>query len=171
MKTLIITGSPRKGMYSDRIAGMIKEIKGGEIVHLRDKKISPCRGCDACKKNDGALCIFHDDMASLYEEFTSSDTVVLLSPVYWWQVTAQMKAFIDRLYALPHEAWKGRKYVVILNGAAENDDNEFRILHDAMREMFDYLGVEMRYLGVGTSDDDAYDANTALIRAFIEENI
>lgn len=171
MKTLIITGSPRKGMYSDRIATVIKEIKGGDIVHLREKKISPCRGCDACKRNDGALCIYRDDMAPLYEEFTSSDTVVLLSPVYWWQVTAQMKTFIDRLYALPHEAWKGRKYVVILNGAAENDDNEFRILHDALREMFDYLGVEYRFLGVGTTDDEAFTRNLPLIESFIEENI
>ena len=81
-----------------------------------------------------------------------------------------MKTFIDRLYALPHEAWKGRRYIVILNGAAENDDTEFRILHDAFKEMADYLGVNFRYLGVGTTDCDAFEANRALISSFIEEN-
>lgn len=171
MKTLIIAGSPRKGMYSDRIAGMIKETKGGDIVYLRDKKIAPCRGCDACRRNNGALCVFHDDMDELYEKFTQSDTIVLLSPVYWWQVTAQMKAFIDRLYALEHKAWEGKKAVVILNGGAENDDVEFRILHDAFSEMFSYLAVDFKYLGVGTSDDDAFMKNEALLNTFIEENI
>lgn len=171
MKTLIIAGSPRKGMYSDRIADMIKEAKGGEIVRLREKKIAPCRGCDMCRKNNGALCVFHDDMDELYDKFTSSGTVVLLSPVYWWQVTAQTKLFIDRLYALPLEAWKGRRYVVILNGGAESGDVEFRILHDAFKEMFDYLGVDSEYLGIGTSDDKAYAEALPLLRSFIEEKI
>ncbi len=171
MNRLIITGSPRKGMYSDRIAEMIKDIEGGDIVHLREKKIAPCRACGCCKKNGGALCIYHDDMDTLYKDFMSAGTVVLLSPVYWWQVTAQMKTFIDRLYALPHEAWKGRKYAVILNGGAENDDVEFRILHDAFKEMFEYLGVDYRFLGVGTTDDEAFTRNLPLIESFIEENI
>ena len=82
-----------------------------------------------------------------------------------------MKAFIDRLYALDHEVWKGKKVVVILNGGAEDDDVEFRILHDAFKEMFDYLSVDFRYLGIGTTDEKAFEAKEAKIRSFIEENI
>ena len=171
MSTLIITGSPRKGMFSDSIADMIKEMKGGDIVHLREKNIAPCTACEYCHRDKGNLCIRKDDMAPLYNAVKDSDTLVLLSPIYWWQVTAQMKAFIDRLYALDHEVWKGKKAVVILNGGAEDDDVEFRILHDAFKEMFDYLSVDFRYLGIGTTDEKAFEAKEAKIRSFIEENI
>lgn len=171
MSTLIITGSPRKGMFSDRMADMIKEMKGGDIIHLREKKISFCHACEYCHKDKGNLCIQKDDMTPLYDSVEKAGTIVLLSPIYWWQVTAQMKTFIDRLYALSHECWKGKRVVVILNGAAEDDDVEFRILHDAFKEMFDYLSADFRYLGVGTVDEEAFRAKEAEIQSFIEKNI
>ena len=171
MSTLIISSSPRKGMYSDRMADMVKEMKGGEIVRLREKKIAPCLACEYCNRKEGNLCIQKDDMTALYDAFRKADTLVLLSPIYWWQVNAQMKAFMDRLYALGHEDWKGKKVAVILNGGAEDDDVEFRILHDAFSEMFDYLGVDFRYLGIGTVDEEAFDKKKDRIRSFIEENI
>ncbi len=165
MSVLIIAGSPRKGMFSDRIAEIAEERSGGKTVYLRERKIGYCRACDICRK-DGE-CIQRDDMSLLYEEIRHSDTIVLVSPVYWWQVTAQMKTFIDRLYALGEEVWKGKKAAVILNGAADDDDAEFRILDDAFSQMFTYLGCDYRYLGVGTKDEDDYRNKEEKIREFI----
>lgn len=171
MNTLIIAASPREGMYSDRIADIVKEKTEGIIVHLRKLKIGFCHACDYCKTMKEGECIQTDDMTALYYAIRSADRVVLLSPVYWWQVTAQMKTFMDRLYALRAEDWKNKKFIVILNGAAENDDKEFVILKEAFDEMFSYLGVPYSYLGVGTEDEEAWKKNEDMVRKFIMDNI
>ena len=170
MNTLIVTGSPRKGMFSDRIAEEIRKKTDGTVIHLREKTLSPCRACEYCHKKGNGECAIKDDMSALYPLFREADTIVLVSPIYWWQVTAQMKTFIDRLYAVGHDEWKGKKAVVILNGGAEDDDVEFRILRDAFSEMFSYLSVDFRYLGVGTTDEKAYENERDRLHSFIEEN-
>lgn len=168
MNTLIISSSPRKGMFSDRIAEIVKEKSDGKIVHLREKKIGVCHACDYCKEIKKGLCIQSDDMTTLYDDFRSSDTIFLISPIYWWQVNAQMKLFIDRLYALESIDWKDKKVVVILNGAAEDNDVEFTILKNAFDEMFSYLGVEHAFLGVGTSDENDWANKIEKVSSFIE---
>ncbi len=170
MNTLIVTGSPRRNMFSDRIAEEIRKKTNGTVIHLRDRRISPCRACEYCHTKGSGECAIKDDMTPLYTLFSEADSIVLVSPVYWWQVTAQMKTFIDRLYAVGHDEWKGKKAVVIVNGGAEDDDVEFRILRDAFSEMFSYLSVDFRYLGVGTTDEKAYEKESERLRLFIEEN-
>lgn len=168
MNTLIIAGSPRKGMYSDRIAEIIQKKTGGKIVHLREKNIGPCHACEYCHDIRKGECIQKDDMSELYADFRRADTIVLVSPIYWWQVTAQMKTFIDRLYALGEDDWKGRKAMVILNGGAEDDDVEFKILHDVFKEMFDYLGVDYSFLGIGTSSEEDWEKKQNKLSKFID---
>ncbi len=168
MNTLIITSSPRKGMFSDRIAEIVKEKSGGKIVHLREKKIGLCHACDYCKEIKTGRCIQTDDMTPLYDDFRSSDTIFLISPIYWWQVNAQMKLFIDRLYALDNIDWKDKKVVVILNGAAEDSDIEFTILKNAFDEMFSYLGVEHAFLGVGTNDESDWSNKIEKVSSFVD---
>lgn len=158
-------------MYSDRIAAIAEEKTGGKIIHLREKKINVCHACGYCREIREGECIQKDDMTQIYQDFLASDTVFLISPVYWWQVTAQMKTFIDRLYAFKRDDWKGKKFVVILNGAASDDDVEFRILHDAFREMFSYLGVEYSFLGVGTEDEEDWNRKKGKIGEFITSSI
>lgn len=170
MDTLIIAGSPRKDMYSDRIAKLINKKTDGKVVHLREKKISPCHACEYCHEVRKGECIQRDDMTELYAEFRGADTIVLVSPIYWWQVTAQMKTFMDRLYALGEDDWKGKKAVVILNGGAEDNDVEFIILHNAFKEMFDYLGVEYSFLGLGTSSEDDWNKKQKKLEDFINSN-
>ena len=168
MKTLIITSSPRKGMFSDRIAEIVKEKSGGEIVHLRDKKIGVCHACDYCREIKKGECIQRDDMTPIYDCLRSCDTIFLLSPIYWWQVNAQMKLFIDRLYALENIDWKDKKVVVILNGAAEDSDVEFKILNNAFDEMFSYLDVEHAFLGVGTNDERDWAKKIEKVSSFVD---
>jgi multimeric flavodoxin WrbA len=48
-----------------------------------------------------------------YESLVKCDLLVLASPVFWWGVTAQLKAFIDRMYAQPFKIWRGKKVKLI----------------------------------------------------------
>lgn len=61
--------------------------------------IQGCQGCGACQKN-GNKCVIQDKMQSIYPFFESSDTIVLASPLYFWSISARLKSFIDRLYAI-----------------------------------------------------------------------
>lgn len=171
MKALIVAGSPRKGMYSDRLSEMYKTLTDGKLVYLRTLSASPCRGCDYCKEINEGECIQKDDMSLLYNDFRSSDTLAIFSPVYWWEVTAQTKLFIDRLYAMPHSEWKDKKFVVVVNGEAEDDDREYQILHDAFSEMADYVGAKLYFLGVGTPNDKEFEKKSSKVLDFLRKTM
>ncbi|MCI7605827.1 MAG: flavodoxin family protein [Spirochaetales bacterium] len=168
MSLLIVTGSPREGMYSDRIGDMLYSLGGGKLVHLREKKIGPCHACDYCKEINIGECIQRDDMTSLYKDIRESDTIAIISPIYWWQVSAQTKVFIDRLYSLEKEDLEGKKFIVIINGAEKSGDKEYSTLEDAFKMMTDYLKMKLEFLGVGTGDEDEWNENKEMIQEFLE---
>ena len=72
-----------------------------ETLFLQDLEISPCRGCDTCRKPDSKGCAIKDDMQGIYPKLIRADAWVIASPVYWFTMSAQTKIFMDRCYALP----------------------------------------------------------------------
>ncbi|WP_180979937.1 flavodoxin family protein [Mesotoga sp. B105.6.4] len=56
----------------------------------------PCPGRDKCK-NDGESCVIEDDMLDLYGEVVAADVIIFSTPIYWWNMSAQLKTFLDRL--------------------------------------------------------------------------
>ena len=156
--TVVIAGSPRKGMYSDRLAEAYSSRKeNSEIIYARSLKAGPCKACEYCHGKGNGICVQKDDMADALERIRKADEIALFSPIYWWQVTSQMKLVIDRLYAMDHKEWEGKKLTVVLNGATEDDDREFALLRDLFKEMADYLKLDFTFLGVGTTDDAAFE--------------
>ena len=151
---IVIAGSPRKGMYSDRIAERFAGLTDSEIIYARNLRIGPCRACGYCKGAGNGTCVQKDDMPSVLESIRTSDGIALISPVYWWQTTAQIKLVIDRLYALRDGELKGKKLAVIMNGEAEDSDAEYRILSEQFSEMAGYLGMKYSFLGCGTPEGD-----------------
>ena len=121
-KVLIINGSPRKnGNCSCLIQTLAEGVNenGGisEIINLQELKIAPCNACDACRKNKTKSCIIEDDMIPLYSKVAQADAIVFASPTYWFNISAQTKLFIDRLYAVENEeiyALTGKKIGIIL---------------------------------------------------------
>jgi multimeric flavodoxin WrbA len=104
-QVLVILGSPRKEGNSSALAARISRgarSAGAEVetVFLHALKISPCRGCDTCKKQDSRGCAIKDDMQEIYRKLIKADAWVIASPVYWFTMSAQTKMFMDRCYAL-----------------------------------------------------------------------
>lgn len=102
-KVLILEGSPRlKGnscILSDEFARSAEEAGYTvEKIPVARKKVAGCLGCNACYRNDG-ICVQKDDMAEIREKMLEADVIVLASPIYFYSMTAQMKAVIDRTYA------------------------------------------------------------------------
>lgn len=99
----ILTGSPRKEGNSDLMAdAFIKGAKaqGHRVTKFETarKKISGCRACDKCW-SQGNACVFRDDFSELEPLVETADVLVLVSHLYWFSMSAQIKAAIDRLYA------------------------------------------------------------------------
>ncbi|MCR4949890.1 MAG: flavodoxin family protein [Solobacterium sp.] len=102
---LIISASPAKDGNTDLLSAQFKrgaEEAGHrtEQVFLRQKKIGYCHACNYCKRPETAgVCAIKDDMAELMEQLRAADVIVLATPVYYYNVNARMKTFIDRTYA------------------------------------------------------------------------
>jgi multimeric flavodoxin WrbA len=110
MKVLGIHGSPRRGgntelLLKELLRGCKAEGAEVEEVFLRELKISPCLEIYACKK-DGQ-CPINDDMKSLYQKLVETDVLAVASPIFFYAVSAHLKAVIDRCQAL----W-ARKYIL-----------------------------------------------------------
>jgi len=102
-KVLGVGGSPRQGGNSDII---LKHILQGaaeagaatEEVQLRDYQFEGCIGCERCRKA-GECTGLNDGMQLIYPKIRQAAGLVVICPVYSYNVTAIMKAFIDRLYS------------------------------------------------------------------------
>jgi len=101
MKLLAITGSPRlKGNTNYLVEQALGEAaKLGaqtEKIILSQYKVNPCLGHADCASFES--CLQKDDAGWIIDKFCEADGVILATPVYWYNVSAQMKAFIDRNY-------------------------------------------------------------------------
>ena len=74
--------------------------EGGDVseIYVRDLKMSGCRGCDGCEKT--GICIVKDDMQEIYPLLDDADAVILASPIFFYGMTSQIKALIDRGQAM-----------------------------------------------------------------------
>jgi multimeric flavodoxin WrbA len=160
-RILIVAASPRKNGNSSILASKAAEgVKacGGEadVVAIGNLRIAPCNGCDVCKAKPDTSCVIKDDMQPLYGKIKEADGVIFATPIYWFNVSAQMKSFIDRSYALRGEdswAFTGKNIGVILT---YGDSDVFASGGvNAIRSFQDICAyVKANYLGAvyGTAD-------------------
>ena len=122
-KILVILGSPRRrgnsAILAEQITKGAKSAKAKvEIIYLQGMKIAPCRACDTCRKVRSKGCAIKDDMQSLYSKVIEADALVIASPVYWFNMSAQTKIFLDRLHGLPaykDDALKGKRIAIAMS--------------------------------------------------------
>ena len=121
MNILIISGSHRKGGNTELLAEAFAKGAAAhhhvEIVSVRDYKVNPCLGCNACFKTNG-VCAQKDDMTILYEKMSQADMLVIASPVYFYGISAQLKAVIDRFHNPIRDTFHIKKMALLLVGAA-----------------------------------------------------
>lgn len=157
-KVLCVGGSPRKGGNTDVIlktfASVLKK-KGvaNEIVHLRDYSFLPCIGCEQCRKDH--ICRGHQDgMQLLYPKIESSQGMFLVSPTHHYNITAWMKAFIDRMYCFYEfggdapRSWSSRlagqgRKAAIAAICEQAEKKDMGITLEAMRWPMEAFGYEI----------------------------
>ena len=122
MNILILSGSPRKGGNTDLLVEAF--VNGAslkhhvEVVSVHDYQVNPCMGCNACFKSKDNICVQKDDMTLIYEKMSQSDMLVIASPVYFYGLSAQLKAVIDRCHNPIRDTFPIQKMSLLLVGAA-----------------------------------------------------
>jgi multimeric flavodoxin WrbA len=102
-KVLILIGSPRKKgstavLAAEAERGLRETGIETKMVFLNDLKIKGCQGCYWCKKNDVADCAVKDDMQKIHALMKECDGMIVASPIYFGTITAQAKAWLDRMF-------------------------------------------------------------------------
>jgi multimeric flavodoxin WrbA len=107
------------------------------------------KGCDACRRcKDSGCCSIEDDMQEIYREIQTADVVILGSPVYMWQMTAQTKLFVDRLTAFLRTDFSSRldnKKLILVFSQGSSDS-------DAFKQYFEYTAGLLYYMGFDVLD-------------------
>ena len=103
MKILALIGSPRKNSNCEVIVDEIAkgaEENGHEVVKyiIQDLDIAPCSGCELCRK--GKDCRYTDDGTEIIDQLADGAGVILASPIYFGQMSAQAKTIVDRFYSI-----------------------------------------------------------------------
>jgi multimeric flavodoxin WrbA len=157
-EVLGVGGSPRKNGNSDvLLEHILKGVRQNKIsidkVQLREFQYQACIGCERCR-NDKICTGLKDGMSLLYSRIYESQGLILVSPTHHYNVTAWMKAFIDRLYCFYNfddnrpRGWssqladQGRKAVLAaVCEQVDKDDMGFTL--EAMRRPLEAMGYEI----------------------------
>jgi multimeric flavodoxin WrbA len=153
MKIVVLLGSPRKKGNSETLAQAVVgpiEQDGGtvEYIRLNDLSLRPCQGCGGCDKTGS--CVIKDDMSDIYSAVDDADRILLVSPVYFYGLSAQCKIFGDRMQARWARRYllkdrfrqgEGRKGYLI-SSAATKGPKIFECSILTARYIFDAMDVE-----------------------------
>lgn len=136
MKILIINGSPRK---NGATAAILNELHNTlitfsdveiEVIHLSDLKLHFCSGCCVCYKT--GTCIFADELEALTQRIKQADGIILGSPTYACNVSAQMKLFIDRGHLVMEQLLKGKYAMSVVTYENYGGSSTTRILKEIL---------------------------------------
>lgn len=158
MNILAINGSPRGRSGNTEILirsfleGAAQTGGSAETVYLKDERIEHCVGCLSCWFRTPGVCVHKDDMAKLLEKMRHADILVFGSPLYFYDFTALMKNFIDRLvplwqpfiefrdgmstHPLRYKDFKPQASVLISNGGFPEQGH-----FDSMKKIFNRISL------------------------------
>lgn len=144
MKILVLTGSPRKNGNSNILAdNFIKGATeaGHEVVRFDSafKEVHPCIGCNSCGMN--GPCVFKDDFEFVRQHIVDADMIVFATPMYYFGFSAQLKAVIDRFYAINGQIHRPKKAALLMT-YADNSAEKEAILVNHYNFLVKYLGWE-----------------------------
>ena len=122
-KITVLAGNLRKNGNTDRLVEAFAKgparNNGVESISVSDHNVKPCTGCNSCFEREGNRCFQNDDMTEIYEKMNGTDALIIASPVYFYGISAQLKAVIDRLHTPMRKRFHIKKLGLIPVGAAE----------------------------------------------------
>ena len=124
-KVVVISTSLRAGSNSDMLADQFIEgakSAGNEVekIALAGKNIQFCKGCLACQKL--GRCVINDDVNDIMAKVLEADVVCWATPIYYYEMSGQMKTLIDRMNAMYPKDYRFRD-IYLLATATEDEEH------------------------------------------------
>jgi len=142
MNITVLLGSPHKDGTTAALAAEF--IKGAEAKGHRVKsadcgnmQVHPCMGCGSCASGK---CVFDDDMAKLLPDIVAADCVVFVTPTYYFGISAQLKAVIDRFYSQNDALMASDKLACLIAACADDEQDTMAAIEENYRLILKYLG-------------------------------
>lgn len=158
MNILILSGSPRKNgtsnlLLENFINGIDKEKHNIKRYDTAFLKLDGCSGCYACENGN---CIKKDDMQEIYKDLQNAELIVFVSPIYYYNFSAQLKKVIDRFYAIDEELHT-KKEVILLATAYNDEEKVIKPIQIELEAICEYFGWNIKgevfALGCGEPED------------------
>ncbi|OIQ54618.1 NAD(P)H dehydrogenase (quinone) [Moorella thermoacetica] len=170
-KIVAFIGSPRKKGNTSTI---VEEIARGakeagaevKVYYLNDMTIKPCQSCFYCRQVEN--CATKDDMQSVYADIKDAGAIVIGSPIYMAQVTAQTKLLLDRLFPIIDANFKPRfgvKKTVLVYSQGQGEDEAFRGYLEYNANVLKLLGLDIvdTIMCTGANDPQTAAKNESLM--------
>jgi multimeric flavodoxin WrbA len=189
MKVVAFQGSPRidgntEILLNEAVRAVKEQGHKVRIFKLNHMNIKPCQDCSGCDKT--GICIINDDMKKVYQAIREADRIILASPIFFFGLSAQAKAMVDRCQsfwcekyllkkAIP-EGPHGRKGLLILVGGMKKEVGIqcgdasakafFRTISVPHHEVLGFLQVDAKgaILEHPSALKDAYEAGRKLVK-------
>ena len=168
---VVISTSLRPGSNSQAMAEQFArgaEAAGHavELISLRGKEIKFCIGCLSCQQN--GACVFKDDVPAIMDSVLNADVVCWTTPIYYYEMSGQMKTLIDRMNAMYPKDYRFRD-IYLLTTAAEDGEFVPKRAEGGLQGWIDCYGkcsLRGHIFCGGVNDPRAISGNAKLQEAF-----
>ncbi len=166
MKIAVFNGSPRE----ENTQAMVEAFREGaesaghevEVYHVGRMKIAGCLGCEYCHTKGEGNCVQKDDLEKILPAYKEADMIVFASPIYYFTMTAQMEAAIQRVYCIGKPI-KAKKAALLLSSGSDG-------VYDATIAQFKgymgYAGIEAAGTITAHGDENKSEAKLGEVREF-----
>lgn len=166
MKIAILNGSPRKQNTSAMVDAFCEGAKEAghevEVLHVGKMKIGGCMGCEYCHTKGEGKCIQNDDMEKVMPAYLEADMIVYASPVYYFDMTAQLSAAMQRVYAIGKPAKATKAALLISSGSTNTGEGAIT----TYRNMLKYMGISDAGVFTAAGEENKSEAKLNEIREF-----
>lgn len=142
MRITILNGSPRAVNTAAMVKAFAEAAEAAghevEVLHVGKMKIAGCLGCEYCHTKGNGQCIQKDDMAKVMPAYLESDMLVYASPVYYFGMTAQIMAAMQRIYCIGKPAKATKAALLLSSGSPDVYDGPI----GTYKKMLAYIGLQ-----------------------------
>ena len=171
-RVIVLVGSMREDgntrILAERFTEGASENNSVEMILVADHRVNPCIGCNRCYSSEGNACFQRDGMDEIYPKLAEADVLVISSPVYFYGISAELKAVVDRLHTPLRNTFRVKKLVLLLVGATEvpNLFDSIEVQYESVLKFFD-LEDAGRVLVGGVKDPGDIIGNPKLEEAYL----
>jgi len=149
MKIIAFSGSPNNDGITNTIINKILDIANENthetlLISLNSLNINPCQACGYCKENE--LCDLDDDINKIHSELENADYIIIGSPIYFGEVTAQTKLFTDRFYSIYNNENRnidGKKVILIYTQGNPDPKTYEEYVKNQKTSLYDFMNFDV----------------------------